>query len=70
MLLAPINAVFDDKGAMVAHVRGRTGLATRPVELGETDGVTVEIVKGVDEGEELMLSAPARTGGSRDAQPR
>jgi len=70
VVLAPINAVFDDNGAMVAHVRGRTGLATRPVEVGETDGVSIEIVKGLDDGDDVMLSAPARASGSRDAQPR
>jgi len=70
VLLAPINAVFDDKGAMVAHVRGRAGLETRGLEIGETDGVTIEIVKGLADGDEVMLSAPVRAAGSPDAQPR
>ena len=58
VLLAPVNAVFDQQGTMVCHVVGRLGIETRPVELGESNDVMVEVVSGLREGEQVMLTDP------------
>jgi multidrug efflux pump subunit AcrA (membrane-fusion protein) len=55
-LLVPVNAVFDHDGQFVAHVVGRFGVDTRPVELGETDDDVVEILSGLAEGDRVSLS--------------
>jgi multidrug efflux pump subunit AcrA (membrane-fusion protein) len=55
VLLAPVNAVFEREGARVCHVLGLFGAETRPVELGESDDVFVEVRSGLAEGERLAL---------------
>lgn len=59
VLLAPVNAVFDDKGVTVVHVRRGGAVETRAVRVGEGNDTAAEILSGVAEGDELMLTAPA-----------
>ena len=59
VLLAPVNSVFDDKGVTVVHVRRGGRIETRTVRVGEGNDTVVEILSGVDEGDELTLTAPA-----------
>jgi multidrug efflux pump subunit AcrA (membrane-fusion protein) len=55
-LLIPINAVFDRQGILVAHVVGFLGVETRQLELGESNGLEVEVKAGLAEGERVALS--------------
>jgi HlyD family secretion protein len=59
VLLAPVNAVFDDKGVTVVHLRRGGAVETRAVRVGEGNDTAAEILSGVAEGDELMLTAPA-----------
>lgn len=62
VLLLPVNAVFDRQGSPVTHVVTRTGVDTRPVQLGESSATDVEVVAGLQEGERVALmdtGAPA-----------
>jgi HlyD family secretion protein len=59
VLLLPVNAVFEEQGAFVAHVPGIAGLETRRLELGESNDQFVEVVSGVGENDRVMLVAPA-----------
>ena len=62
VLLIPVNAVFEQGGRLVAHRRTRTGgVETLNVELGESNDQWVEVVGGLDDGDRVLLSAPAAT---------
>jgi RND family efflux transporter MFP subunit len=70
VLLLPINAVFDRGGASVAHVLTRTGVETRPIELGQSSDSEVEVLGGLQEGERVALTDVATASqGSRGAAP-
>jgi multidrug efflux pump subunit AcrA (membrane-fusion protein) len=56
VLLAPLNAVFEHDGALVAHVVSRSGIETRQVQIGEASETEIEILGGVHEGERLSLT--------------
>ena len=56
VLLIPVNAVFEQRGVNVSHVAGRLGMETRPVQLGESDGMMVEVVAGLQEGDRVSLT--------------
>ena len=58
VLMVPVSAIFNNQGMRVAHVVTATGVATRPVELGESNDRMVEIVAGLTEGERVSLIAP------------
>jgi HlyD family secretion protein len=62
VLLVPVNAVFEQQGASVCHLVNRFGIETRQVELGESDGVVVEAIAGLQEGDRVMLTDPGRSG--------
>jgi len=66
VLLVPVNAVFEERGVMVAHVVNRMGTRTLPVALGESDDAMVEIVSGLSEGDRVLLTQP-RSGGNAPA---
>ena len=60
VLLLPINAIFEQRGQLVAHVIGATGPETRALNIGESSDVMVEVLDGVREGEQVMLNDPGR----------
>ena len=66
VLLVPVNAVFEERGVMVAHVVNRGGIRTLPVAVGESDDAMVEIVSGLSEGDRVLLTQP-RSGGNAPA---
>jgi HlyD family secretion protein len=57
-LLLPITAIFERQGQLVAHVVRPSGIEARPVDVGESSETLVEIVSGVAEGEQVMLTDP------------
>ena len=59
VLQVPVSAVHVEKGFQALYVRTGTGLDTRRVEVGLSNQRTVEITKGVQEGEEVYLYKPA-----------
>jgi len=60
-LLVPINAVFEQQGAMVCHVMRPFGIETRSVELGESNDTMVEVVSGLADGDQVTLTDPGKT---------
>jgi multidrug resistance efflux pump len=67
VLLVPVNAIFDRQGTYVAHVVSRFGVETRPVDIGETNDVVVEVVSGLREGDQVMLTDPGKSAASDGA---
>jgi HlyD family secretion protein len=63
-LLAPVTSIFGTGRGLIAYVSRHGGVETRPVEIGESDGSSVEVLAGLAEGDVLLLaeprSAPAR----------
>lgn len=62
VLLIPVNAVFEHDGLPVAHVSHRWSTDTRPVQLGESNGLYVEVVSGLNEGDRVRLDDVAVQG--------
>ncbi|HUU10412.1 MAG TPA: HlyD family efflux transporter periplasmic adaptor subunit [Phycisphaerae bacterium] len=58
VLQVPISAVHVDKGFQVVYVRTPKGPEVRRIEAGLSNDQAVEMVKGVDEGEEVYLYKP------------
>ncbi len=71
VLLVPVNAVFERNGELVCHVLGSFGAETRHVELGDSDGLAVEVVAGLSEGERVSLTdvTPGGAGGTAAERP-
>jgi HlyD family secretion protein len=67
VLLIPVNAVFERDGLPVAHVSHRWTTETRPVQLGESNGLQVEVLSGLSEGERVRLDDVAVQGGASPA---
>jgi RND family efflux transporter MFP subunit len=60
----PIGAVFKGEGnKKVVYVRNGDGTERREVKVGVTDISHAQILKGVNEGEEILLVEPERTAG-------
>ncbi len=69
-LLIPVNAVFDEGGAFVAHRIGRAGVETRALVLGESNDQLVEVLSGLDERDAVLLATPgARAAGATPSLP-
>lgn len=58
VLLVPVTAVFERQGAFISYLRGERGIETRPVDLGESNDVDVEVLAGLNEGDRLLLTPP------------
>ena len=57
-LLLPVNAVFERDGMFVAYVVKLFGVEIRPVGVGESNELEVEIQQGLREGERVTLLPP------------
>jgi multidrug efflux pump subunit AcrA (membrane-fusion protein) len=55
-LLVPVNAILDENGARVVQVVTSRGVLLRPVRLGQSNEMFVEVLDGVAEGERLRLA--------------
>ena len=58
VLLVPVNAVFEQQGTTVCHLVRSSGIETRPVQLGESDDVMVEVTSGLADGDQVTLIDP------------
>lgn len=58
VLMVPVTAIFNDQGTRVVHLVTATGLVKRPVDLGEANDQSVEILAGLEEGDRVSLVAP------------
>lgn len=54
----PLQAVFLEDGQTVCYVRTLTGYEKRPVRTGALSAVMVEILEGLQPGEEVLLEPP------------
>ena len=68
VLLLPTNAVFERDGVYVCHVVHPFGFKTQQVELGETNSLHVEVLAGLEEGDQVALT-DLSTGGFPEAAP-
>ena len=55
----PVQAVFLDGGKPVAFVEDARGVSIRPLELGRYNSTWVEILAGLEEGQQVLLSQPS-----------
>jgi len=67
VLVVPLQAVAQQKGAFVAFVDKPEGLEPRKVRIGSSDDKYVEIHEGIAEGESVALDA--RTRADLDSEP-
>lgn len=71
VLLVPVNAVFQRQGRFVAHVIGAGGVDTRPIDIGESNDVFIEVTGGLREGDQVALTdRGAATPGAAGAAPQ
>ncbi len=75
VLLVPVNAIFEHRGQFVAHAVRPSGIETRPVDIGESNDLVVEVVNGLSEGDRVLLTepsngAPGATAAPHGAAPR
>jgi HlyD family secretion protein len=54
VLVIPLHAVEFQEGVATVHVRTPSGVQPRTVRLGAQDGLNIEVVDGLREGEELV----------------
>ena len=54
----PVQAVFLNKGEPVAFVESGGATEVRPIEVGRDNGKWVEVLSGLTEGEQVLLSQP------------
>ena len=57
-LYVPVQAVFRHKGGSIAFVADARGFEVRPVEIGRFNDRWVQVLTGLEEGEEVFLSTP------------
>lgn len=65
VVFVPIQAVFAEETEQVCYVK-QGGLERRVVETGAYNDEFIQIVSGVEVGEEVVLKAPANQGGGGD----
>jgi hypothetical protein len=59
VLAAPVQAVKTVEGRRVCYVAGERGVEARAVETGQFNNDFVEITRGLEAGEKVLLNAPA-----------
>jgi multidrug efflux pump subunit AcrA (membrane-fusion protein) len=66
VLLVPVTAVFEREGTFVTYVVTPGGPDRRRVTLGESNAEVSEVVEGLRDHEEVLLTEPAQFGGVAD----
>jgi multidrug efflux pump subunit AcrA (membrane-fusion protein) len=64
-LLAPVTSIFGTGRGLVAYVSRNGTVEARRVEIGESDGTSVEVLSGVNDGDLLLLTEPRSTSTAR-----
>jgi HlyD family secretion protein len=64
VVLVPVTAVFERAGTFVSYVITPAGAERRSVTLGESNAEVAEVIDGLREGEQILLTEPARLAGS------
>jgi HlyD family secretion protein len=67
VLLVPVSAIFEQRGTAICHVVNSFGIETRQVDLGESNGLVVEVVAGLREGDRVSLIDPGKSGTPAEA---
>lgn len=62
VLVVPVGAVVTKDGKSFISVKEGESWVEKPVEIGVTDGALVEIKSGINEGDQVRVTTPARTG--------
>jgi HlyD family secretion protein len=62
-------AVLDESGRSVVHVRGKKGFESRQVELGARGIARSEVVKGLSDGDVVLLTPPRALAASQPTNP-
>ncbi len=58
VLLAPVSSVYIEKGARIVYVKTSRGPAVRKIRAGLSNDRNIEIISGLEEGEEIYLYKP------------
>lgn len=66
IVYVPLQAVFNEDGQRVVYISGLTGQGRRVVETGEFNDSYIEVKKGIEPGEVVLLRAPENEGGNTD----
>lgn len=63
VLIIPSNAIkMSEDGKLIAEVISNGVIQERPIEIGRSDGKSVEILSGLEEGEEVIVQSTTATG--------
>ncbi len=68
-LVIPINAVQDRAGTLVVEVVHAWGTETRSVDVGASNDVDIEVIRGLNEGEQVLLAGQRPQGADRATPP-
>lgn len=55
VLAVPVSAILEDRDEQVVFVREKDGFARREIETGPSNGAYRQVVKGLQEGEEVVI---------------
>ena len=69
-LVIPLDAVRQRPGGPVVHLRSGGGWAAAPVALGERGGELVEVLSGLEEGQEIARAVPEEDAGPAEMAAR
>ena len=69
VLLLPVNAIFEERGAFVVHVVDGGRFETRQVTLGESNDQFVEVLTALREGDRVLLAGPRASADRGQRQP-
>jgi multidrug efflux pump subunit AcrA (membrane-fusion protein) len=68
-LLLPVNAVQERAGVLIVEVVHSWGIETRPVEVGASSDIDIEVTRGLSDGEQVLLTARSPAGAGHDPLP-
>ena len=68
-LVIPIHAAFVESGKHFAFVVNQTGFEKRELELGKNNVYLVNVVKGLTEGDRVLLFDPRESGAGAESNP-
>jgi HlyD family secretion protein len=61
VLFVPVEAVFEEAGNLIVYVKTENGPEKKVVKIGEANNSYVQIIDGIEEGDEVYLYRPFQT---------
>ena len=63
VLFVPIEAVFEEAGNLIVYQKTSSGPEKKVIKIGESNNNYVQVVEGLEEGDEVYLYRPFQGGG-------